>query len=215
MKTPDSPAPRDPRARQAVRVSAALVSRRGPALAAIFREALDAALNPGELAELILQSLLFDGYPCALEGFLTLKELLHDRLPADAAFEAYDAAHVAQWRGRGEALCRRIYGRNFEPLMDNVAALSPTLKEWMLVEGYGRVLARPSLDIALRELGIVAILTVKELPRQLHSHLRGALRVGVPPEGLDAALEWCAEFATPEALARARDVRSQVRPVAE
>jgi 4-carboxymuconolactone decarboxylase len=211
---PDLSSELDPRRRHAVLVSATLVSRRGPDLAAILRSALQEAFTPEELSELFLQSLLFDGYPCALEGFLILKDILDDRLPADAVLEEYTPENVALWRRRGERLCRKIYGRNYHPLMSNVASLSATLKEWMLVEGYGRVLARPALDIALRELGIVAILTVKGLPRQLHSHLRGALHVGVPPADLDAALDLCARYASAEAMSLARETWRRVRPSA-
>jgi len=184
----------DPRRKHAVLVSASLVSRRGQGLANDFRRALNEALSPAQLSELILQSLLFDGYPCALEGLITLRELL-GVLPAEDGFlEEYSPDNVALWRRRGDDLCRRIYGANFEPLLRNVEALSPTLREWMLIEGYGRVLGRPALDIDLRELGIIAILTVKNLPRQLHSHLRGALHVGVPAEELQAAIHLCRPF---------------------
>ncbi|HDH57611.1 MAG TPA: carboxymuconolactone decarboxylase family protein, partial [Bacteroidetes bacterium] len=89
---------------------------------------------------------------------------------------------------------------NFNRLLQNVSDLSPTLREWMLLEGYGRVLARPALSIDLRELGIIAILTVKGLPRQLHSHLRGALRVGVSPGQLEDAIHLCAEYTTEERI---------------
>lgn len=188
------PAILSPRRRHAVLVSASLVTRRGSALSADFRRALDEAFTPAELSELILQSLLFDGYPCALEGFIVLKELLGDRLSEGALFEDYSPENVAQWRWRGDELCRNIYGDNYASLLRNVESLSPTLKEWMLLEGYGRVLGRPTLGIDLRELGIIAILTVKKLPRQLHSHLRGALHVGVSAAELEAAIHFCKPY---------------------
>lgn len=200
MTTDFPPALLNPCRRHAVRVSAALVSRRGDSLQAVFRTALDEAFTSPELVELVLQSLLFDGYPCALEGLLTLKDLLGSDYCPEEVYEPYDLADIAIWRKRGEALCRRIYGTSFGLLLHNVEGLSSTLKEWMLAEGYGRVLGRPSLPIDLRELGIIAILTVKDLPRQLHSHLRGALHVGVTASELEAALRLCAEFTTNERI---------------
>jgi 4-carboxymuconolactone decarboxylase len=60
----------------------------------------------------------------------------------------------------------------------------------MIVEGYGKVLSRPGLDLPRRELCIVAACVASGQERQLHSHLHGALNVGVPApvvrESLDA-----------------------------
>jgi 4-carboxymuconolactone decarboxylase len=115
-------------------------------------------------------------------------------IPADENFETYSTENVKRWKQRGEDLCRRIYGSNFERLLQNVGELSPSLREWMLHEGYGRILARPALPIDVREMGIIAILTVKDYPRQLHSHLRGALRVGLTIEELREGIQLCAEY---------------------
>ncbi len=189
-----------PRRRHAVLVSAALVLRRDERTSERFREALDQAFSVGELVELILQSLLFDGYPCALEGLILLKSLPGVILPDGERVERYTPENVALWADRGAKLCRTIYGENFTRLLENVEDLSPSLKEWMLYEGYGRVLARPSLPIDVREMGIIAILTVKGFPRQLHSHLRGALRVGVSFGELEEAIALCANYASPDRL---------------
>ena len=54
----------------------------------------------------------------------------------------------------------------------------PDLAEWILADGYGKVLARPALSIRERELIVVAVLAAMKLPLQLESHIRGALRVG-------------------------------------
>jgi 4-carboxymuconolactone decarboxylase len=200
------------RREQAVRVSAALVSHRGDTLKPVFSAALESAFTPPELVELILQSLLFDGYPCALEGLLTLKELLGNRYQPESLREAYTSTAVDLWRRRGEELCRSIYGSNFDPLLRNVEALSPTLKEWMLMEGYGRILGRVTLPLDLRELAIIAILTVKDLPRQLHSHLRGALRVGLSVRELEIALNLCAEYTSPDHLKSALAALRKLNP---
>jgi 4-carboxymuconolactone decarboxylase len=200
------------RREHAVRVSAALVSRRGDTLKTVLQAALESAFSPPELVELILQSLLFDGYPCALEGLLTLKELLGTEYQPESLREAYTSTAVDRWRSRGEEMCQRIYGSNFDPLLRNVESLSPSLKEWMLMEGYGRVLSRATLPLDLRELAIIAILTVKDLPRQLHSHLRGALRVGLSAVELESALCLCAEYTTADRLKSALEVLRKLNP---
>ena len=58
----------------------------------------------------------------------------------------------------------------------------------MIVEGYGKVLGRPQLDLARRELCVVAACAIARQDRQLHSHLHGALHAGASPAQVDAAL---------------------------
>lgn len=205
-KSSHTPVELSPRRKHAVLVSASLVCRDESLLLRDLREALDQAFEPPELVELILQSLLFDGYPCALEGLIALKNLSPEILPADESIEKYSSENLHLWIERGDALCQQIYENNFDHLLKNVAALSPTLKEWMLIEGYGRVLARPALQIDLREMGIIAILTVKALPRQLHSHMRGALRVGVSAPELKSAVDLCKGYTSPENIQYALEI---------
>jgi len=59
-----------------------------------------------------------------------------------------------------------------------MAGFHPELAEWILEDGYGKVLSRPVLSIRERELIVVAVLSALRLPLQLESHVRGALRVG-------------------------------------
>ena len=77
----------------------------------------------------------------------------------------------------------------YDRLRVNIRALHPELDEWMIVEGYGKVLSRPGLDLPRRELCIVAACAASEQDRQLHSHLHGAINVGVAPEVLTATIE--------------------------
>jgi 4-carboxymuconolactone decarboxylase len=55
----------------------------------------------------------------------------------------------------------------------------------MIVEGYGKVLSRPGLDLATRELCIVALLAPQDAAPQLYSHLRGALNAGAAEDSVD------------------------------
>jgi 4-carboxymuconolactone decarboxylase len=91
-------------------------------------------------------------------------------------------------RADGEASCRAVYGAMYDRLRENIRALHPLLDEWMVVEGYGKVLSRPGLDLGRRELCIVAACAAVGQERQLHSHLHGAVNVGVPPGVVDAAI---------------------------
>jgi 4-carboxymuconolactone decarboxylase len=94
-----------------------------------------------------------------------------------------------EWRERGEQTCAAVYDGMYEKLRLNVRDLHPALDSWMVVDGYGKVLSRPGLDLPRRELCIVAACAAMGQDRQLHSHLRGALNVGVDPLVLGELLD--------------------------
>jgi 4-carboxymuconolactone decarboxylase len=146
---------------------------------AAVREALESSrgvIPAAWVEELILQSYLFCGFPRSLNAMREWR-----RLTGLAAPEVFDETGPEDWRLRGEATCRLVYGEMYEKLRVNIRGLHPELDEWMIVEGYGKVLSRPALDLARRELCIIAACAASAQDRQLHSHLHGALNVGVAP----------------------------------
>jgi 4-carboxymuconolactone decarboxylase len=169
-----------------VRTSAAIGADAGvlEALRAARAEADDVAIE-----EMILQTYLFAGYPRALQAMSAWRELSGRAAPAAATEDR------EQWRARGEAVCARVYGGQYERLRANVARLHPDFERWMLEEGYGKVLGRPGLELATRELCIVALLAVQRAPAQLHSHLRGALNAGATEADVGEALALAAPLA--------------------
>ena len=126
--------------------------------------------------ELLLQSVLMVGYPRALVAFTIWRKFSGTPAPLDDPEAEY--RDISAWTERGQTTCGVIYGDNYKKLRDSVRALHPALDTWMITEGYGRTLARPGLDLMRRELCTVAQTAVLETPRQLHSHLRGALNAG-------------------------------------
>lgn len=136
--------------------------------------------------ELILQSVLMVGYPRALVAFTIWRKAGG---PTAAETDPdQDYSRAAEWNRRGEEQCAVIYGENYQKLRHSVRDLHPALDSWMITEGYGRTLARPGLDLLRRELCIVVQTAVLETPRQLHSHLRGALNVGATFGQIEGAL---------------------------
>ena len=71
------------------------------------------------------------------------------------------------------------------------------------------------LDLARRELCTIAQLAVVQSPRQLHSHLRGALNVGAMPSDIDSVLSTVKGDLGPEAGASAAETWRRIRPDAE
>jgi 4-carboxymuconolactone decarboxylase len=185
-----------------VRLSAALRSGGEP-----LRQAMvDArSLPAGYVEEAILQSYLFLGYPAALNGFGLWREV--------SGREAQPPVHQdpASWRERGEEVCRAVYGGSYPSLRENIRLLHPDMERWMVEEGYGKVLGRPGLPLPVRELCIVGLLAVQPAPRQLHSHLRGALNAGADVAAVEAALQSAARHQTAEMQAEGLDVWARVR----
>lgn len=152
------------------------------------RESLSAVLpvvRPSWVEELILQTYLFAGFPRALNAAREWRRLSGRVAPTldDAAIDAPED-RLAQ----GERTCAIVYGRFYTQLRTNIQALHPALDQWMIEEGYGKVLSRAPLDLARRELCIVAACAIARQERQLHSHLHGALHAGVTPDVITAAL---------------------------
>ena len=185
-----------------VGLSAALADGRTEIVDRALRRA-DAVADAREVEEAILQSYLFLGYPTALNAFGRWRDITgreaEARLPDEGS-----------WQERGERVCVAVCGGQYEGLRANVRRLHPEMEQWMLEEGYGKVLGRPGLALGTRELCIVALLAVRDAPRQLYSHVRGALNVGVPPLAVRRALTLAAAFGTEETRARASEVLDTV-----
>jgi 4-carboxymuconolactone decarboxylase len=166
----------DPQTRDLVRFAAAIAQGYEPELRERVGPLLLSQVPPPWVEELILQSVLMVGYPRALVAFSIWRKVA-EMSPVDTDPDQ-DYSRAPEWTRRGEELCAIVYGENYRKLRQSVHALHPALDSWMITEGYGRTLARPGLDLRRRELCTVAQTAVLETPRQLHSHLRGALNAG-------------------------------------
>ena len=166
----------DLQTRDLVRFAAAVAQGYEPELRERVTDLRLSQVPPQWVEELLLQSLLMVGYPRALIAFTVWRKV--SELPAPASDPDQEYSRAPEWARRGEELCAVVYGENYGKLRDSVQALHPAVDAWMVTEGYGRTLARPGLDLRRRELCTVAQTAVLEAPRQLHSHLRGALNAG-------------------------------------
>ncbi len=187
-----------------VRLSAALARREPVEL----REAMTGcagAADPRAVEEVILQSYLFLGYPIALNAFALWREV-SGLQAGEGVRDSWEA-----WEVRGREVCRTVYGGQYEGLRRNVRALHPDMERWMVAEGYGKVLGRPELELAQRELCIVGLLAVLGASRQLHSHLRGALNAGATVEEVEKALSVAGDFMSPGEKAEAERVWDRVK----
>lgn len=152
---------------------------------AATRRAAAAARRGGVTAEAIFEAALmmylFAGYPRAIIGLAAVARAV------GPARKPLTPGGPGGWEKRGIRLCRRIYAHTTDRMLENMRALHPALAEWIVWEGYGKVLSRPGLSPAEREACAVASLAALRAWPQLESHARGALRVGLPPAALRRA----------------------------
>jgi 4-carboxymuconolactone decarboxylase len=192
----------DDATRALVRLAAALAAGSEVQVRDLLIVAFDATPHIW-IEELLLQTYLFAGFPRTLNGMREWRRLQ----PVDAR----DSRERGSFRERGEDTCRRVYGGMYERLRVNITELHPLLDAWMIEEGYGKVLSRPGLDLARRELCIVAACAASAQDRQLQSHLHGAQNVGVPPAVIGATLEALHGVIDGARLERAQRLWNRVR----
>ncbi|MEW6049964.1 MAG: carboxymuconolactone decarboxylase family protein [Candidatus Zixiibacteriota bacterium] len=139
------------------------------------------------LNEAVLQSYLFLGFPRMLQAAEHLARVIPATVHHSGA-EPVSSGELETWRQNGEALCRKVYGDSYASLRQKVQGFAPEIFQWMILEGYGKVLSRPGLGLVERELAITSMLMMENREQQLHSHMRGALRAGATAELLAAVV---------------------------
>ena len=137
-----------------------------------------------KLYEALLQNYLFAGYPSAIISLKILNK--HVRFTTKTSADDMNLYH---FRTRGEKNCKTIYGKKFDKLIANVKSFSPELSEWLVLEGYRKVLGREGLSLKERELCIVSVLTALKFEDQLYSHINGAFRVGAAGKDIEQVFE--------------------------
>ncbi len=202
------PTPSSARLDEVLRETAPPLSRREALLCVILgslsvsdRELLESSLESartagiprGHVEELLLQGVLFGGFPRTVDAF----QLLQRRWgPSEGA-----AALEAPPSGAGTALFDAIYAELAPAVRRELRELHPALAQWIDEHAYGAVLARGGLDAATRELAAVTALAASDCRRQLLSHARGAVRCGADEMRVRAALQLAGLFRSPEELA--------------
>lgn len=205
--TPVSVPPLDAPTRALVRLSARIAAGSEEQVRAACGECVAAGTPVAWVEEAILQAYLFAGFPRALNAAREWRRVSGVEAPTGEDLPAPD---LARWREQGEATCAIVYGKFYEKLRHNITALHPALDEWMIVEGYGKILSRPGLELRLREHCIVAACVASGQDRQLHSHLHGALNAGAAAEELWASFAALDGHVPAEHLGRARLLLARV-----
>jgi 4-carboxymuconolactone decarboxylase len=220
-------APLEISVRHLVRIAGAIAGLAEGQVRTLMSDSLG-EVDPVAVEEIILQSYLFAGFPRTLNAMRTWRSVSERRAPAtdsaarsDGAAASTSAAEVSRvvgetadslgaWHQRGEETCAIVYGDSYEKLRQNIRELHPALDDWMIVDGYGKVLSRPGVDLKTRELCVVAACAVSGQQRQLHSHLHGALNSGATPAEIGGALDALGDLISRDDLLRYRQLLHKV-----
>ena len=133
--------------------------------------------------ETILQTYLFAGFPSALVSL----QIVNEFIPKKNTVTNNDTKLGTI--KNGTQTCKKIYGNKFDKLINNIKSFSPELADWLIIEGYSKVLSRKGLTLAERELSIISILTVQKYGSQLYSHINGASRQKVSEKKIKKVIE--------------------------
>jgi 4-carboxymuconolactone decarboxylase len=126
-----------------------------------------------EFEEMLLQAVLFVGFPRVVSAFETLAEVWPPAAsPAGGALPA-DRQPLA-----GRQLFAAIYGHNDAAVQAMLRGFHEDFHAFVLDVAYGRILARPGLEPGVRELLAVGVLAAQDQVRQFAAHARGAVNLG-------------------------------------
>lgn len=186
--------------RRLLRLFAAIVLGDWDAVGAL-RRAAPAGEPDRAWREAVLQAHVFAGFPRVVEAYSVLGAAGGLGVPGDD-----EALAEADQPDRGRALFERIYGDHSERVRRFLHEGHPDFAAWIEGHAYGRILSRPGLSPARRELLAVAALAALGQERQLASHARGSLRCGAEVDEVLGVLDAIAELIDPVRRERAARV---------
>lgn len=144
-----------------------------------------------EIDEILLQTAVYAGVPFALGAVAVANEVFAAR---DGAPQRRDAparlapADGATRRAAGADVLRTLLAqreRDMPAVLDATLAALGEMGRCVVDTAFGEVWSRPGLSRRDRSLVVVAVLTALSQPRELETHVRGALHHGVTQAELE------------------------------
>ncbi len=151
-----------------------------PQLKVHINGALNVGVSTEELVEVILQMSSYSGFPSAINGINTLKEVLQEKKidfqPVLEEQEGDRFIRGAEWLGK-------LDENQVEVLKENFQDIAPDFTEFIVGFGYGDIYSRKNLDPKMRQIATIAALTCMGTAQpQLAFHIRAGLKVGLTRE---------------------------------
>ncbi|RIH86539.1 4-carboxymuconolactone decarboxylase [Meiothermus luteus] len=107
---------------------------------------------------------------------------------------------------------KAIWGENFRAIEESLSGVDPDLYAYIRDFAYEEVLARPGLDLKTRELLAITSLIALGAPKEIATHLEGALRCGASEQEVrEAIIQSAIFFGFPKALAAMKTFQALLR----
>jgi 4-carboxymuconolactone decarboxylase len=186
----------DLKSRQIATVAALAGLGNAPAqLAFHLGASLNIGLSPEDMVEVMYLVAVFAGFPAALNGLFTAREVFAAR---DLTLKAVKspAASTEERRGRGLKALGATSGKAGVEVIESLRNVAPDMPEFLLEFSYGDVIARPGLSPKHKEIVMIAVSAARGTMRpQLKVHLKAGLAVGLTKEEMIEILVQMAVYA--------------------
>ena len=107
---------------------------------------------------------------------------------------------------------KAIWGENFEAIEQSLTEVDPDLYAYIRDFAYEEVLARPGLDLKTRELLAITSLIALGAPKELATHIKGALANGASEQEVRETIIQSALFVGfPNALGAMKMLQAMLR----
>lgn len=183
-----------------------------PQLKAHASAALNVGVTPTELREAVYQCAPFIGFPKTLNAVETINEVFRERgirLP----LEKQGTVTEADRNEKGAAIQRPLYGDEIagalKPLPEG---MNEALPRFLTEVCFGDFYTRGALDVSMRELLSLCVLTAIGAERQIASHAVGCLRAGNSRGRLYAAVIQTLPYVGFPAALNAVEIIKSVQP---
>ena len=137
----------------------------------------------GLLEEVLLQAILFCGFPRVVNAFRTLQDAWPTTIGPRSG-----SLPPERRREAGDRLFGAVYGENADRVKELLIGYHAELHDFVIDTAYERILSRPGLEPRIRELLAVGVLALTEQIPQLIAHGRGAIRFGATEEEVREAI---------------------------
>ena len=171
-----------------------------------------AAFNVGwtfkELREIMILCSLPAGWPSSLEAVKYLYSWCGaHNIPKEPPLEMRKIYHTADWYQIGYDKGIQLFGeKSWRKYLKELSLLDADLSKFVVINFYGKLLTRPTLDDRTRELCYVAAFGALKDKRNLNLHIRGSLNSGATPAEIKEILFHIGCYAGIDTVSQAIDV---------
>ncbi|MBP2045288.1 carboxymuconolactone decarboxylase family protein [Methanobacterium aggregans] len=156
------------------------IGNAAPQLKVHTQAALNVGCSPEELVEVMIQMAGYSGFPSAINGINTLKEVLEEE---NLSINPVEEDENEDRFNYGAEWLSKLDKNQLSVLKENFKDSAPDLVKFTVAFGYGDVFSRKNLDPKMRQIATIAALTALGTARpQLAFHIKGGLNIGLTKE---------------------------------